>query len=147
MDYTQNLHLPQWEADDRIMRTDFNDAMASIDTALAANTAALLGKGNCELVTGSYVGTGIYGEFQQTVFNFPGKPVVVFIGKTPYPDTNYRELVFLLRPVTWCYLGSTNTRIIVTWGETSVSLWAGSASTQLNETGTTYHYAALIQKA
>ena len=36
MNQTQNLHLPQWEADDRIMRTDFNDAMASIDAAVAA---------------------------------------------------------------------------------------------------------------
>ena len=39
MDYTQNLHLPQWEADDRILRTDFNDAMSKIDAGIAANAS------------------------------------------------------------------------------------------------------------
>ena len=35
MDYTQNLNLPQWEAEDRIHHDDFNDARAKIDAALA----------------------------------------------------------------------------------------------------------------
>ena len=36
MDYTQNLHLPQWVATDRIHHDDFNDAFGRIDTAVAA---------------------------------------------------------------------------------------------------------------
>ena len=32
MNYTEKYHLPQWEETDRIMRTDFNDAMAGIET-------------------------------------------------------------------------------------------------------------------
>lgn len=51
MTTTQNLHLPQWEESDRIMRTDFNDAMQSIDTALA---------GKCGLMAGIYRGNGFY---------------------------------------------------------------------------------------
>ena len=39
MTTTPNLHLPQWEASDRIMMDDFNDAMQSIDAACAAATA------------------------------------------------------------------------------------------------------------
>ena len=53
MTTTQNLHLPQWEADDRIMRTDFNDAMASIDAVVAAQQAA-----TPRIVFGTYVGDG-----------------------------------------------------------------------------------------
>ena len=45
MDYTQNLDLPQWEETDRILRTDFNDAMAAIDTAVP------------RIATGTYTGT------------------------------------------------------------------------------------------
>ena len=35
MTTTQNLHLPQWEADDRIMRTDFNEAFSKLDAGVA----------------------------------------------------------------------------------------------------------------
>ena len=47
MTTTQNLHLPQWEADDRIMHGDFNDAFAAIDTAIA---------GGVKIATGTYNG-------------------------------------------------------------------------------------------
>ena len=46
MDYTQNLHLPQWEETDRIHHDDFNDAFAAIDAAAD------------KLYFGSYVGDG-----------------------------------------------------------------------------------------
>ena len=35
MNYTDKYHLPQWEETDRIMRTDFNDAMARIEVGLS----------------------------------------------------------------------------------------------------------------
>jgi hypothetical protein len=34
MNYTEKYHLPQWEETDRVMRTDFNDAMAGIETGI-----------------------------------------------------------------------------------------------------------------
>lgn len=34
MEHTENYHLPQWEETDRIMRTDFNEAMESIENGL-----------------------------------------------------------------------------------------------------------------
>lgn len=37
MNYTGKYHLPQWEETDRIMRTDFNNAMAAIETGMAGN--------------------------------------------------------------------------------------------------------------
>lgn len=51
MDYTQNLHLPQWEESDRIMMDDFNDAFDKIDAGIAAASAA-------HVHVGSFVGDG-----------------------------------------------------------------------------------------
>ena len=82
MTETQNLHLPQWEAEDRIMRTDFNDAMASIDAGVAANTAALLGKGNCQIEMQTYTGTGTAGVDNPSSLTFSGRPeLVIVIGR------------------------------------------------------------------
>ena len=37
MTKTEHYNLPQWEGSDRVLRTDFNEAMADIDAALQAN--------------------------------------------------------------------------------------------------------------
>ena len=36
MDYTENIHLPQWVKSDRIMMDDFNEAMDTLDNSLYA---------------------------------------------------------------------------------------------------------------
>ena len=36
MNYTEKYHLPQWEETDRIMRTDFNQMCADIESGLGA---------------------------------------------------------------------------------------------------------------
>ena len=96
MTTTQNLHLPQWEADDRIMRTDFNDAMSKLDAGVkalqtavngkttpaevsAAISAATAGFGNCRIWTTTYTGNGQYGASHPTVINFPARPLLVYI--------------------------------------------------------------------
>ena len=76
MTTTPNLHLPQWEETDRIQMDDFNDAMASIDTAVAA-------AGNCKIVTGTYTGTGTYGEANRSSITFDFPPKFVWIGTAP----------------------------------------------------------------
>lgn len=39
MEYTKNYHLPQWAETDRIMRTDFNQMCANIETGLTQTAA------------------------------------------------------------------------------------------------------------
>ena len=67
MNYTEKYHLPQWEENDRVMRTDFNQAMAGIEsgliqreakeTQLSSQIAAVNQKAEAKpYVTGSYVG-------------------------------------------------------------------------------------------
>ena len=37
MNYTENYHLPQWDETDRILRRDFNNAMANLENGLTDN--------------------------------------------------------------------------------------------------------------
>lgn len=82
MNHTTNCNLPQWEADDRIHHDDFNDAMAKIDAGVAA-------AGNCKIVTGTYTGTGEYGEEHPNTLTFPFEPKLVIITKPPTDYSSY----------------------------------------------------------
>ena len=46
MNYTQNYQLNQWEATDRVLRTDFNNDNAKIDAALKANADSVTALAN-----------------------------------------------------------------------------------------------------
>ena len=46
MNYTQNLHLPQFAETDRIHHDDFNTAFAAIDTAVAGKSGVAFGAYN-----------------------------------------------------------------------------------------------------
>lgn len=75
MTTTQNLHLPQWEADDRIMMDDFNDAMSKLDTAIA---------GGLQIISGSYDGdadaTAIgYDGYQAQNIALPFRPRILVV--------------------------------------------------------------------
>ena len=73
MDYTQNLNLPQFAETDRIHHDDFNEAFDKIDTALA-------GAGNCKLLTGVYIGTGV--EPRTIDLGITPKAVMIWMGGT-----------------------------------------------------------------
>lgn len=40
MNYTEKYHLPQWDETDRVLRTDFNEAMSSLEEGIAAAQTA-----------------------------------------------------------------------------------------------------------
>ena len=83
MNRTQNYNLCQWEAADKIQRTDFNADNAKIDAALGALAARLSTRGNCRVVTGQYTGTGTFGEGNAKVFAFD-KPIALLGVATSY---------------------------------------------------------------
>ena len=61
MKYTNKYHLPQWEEDDRIMRTDFNNAMAALEDGLSTAQSAAdraFTPEKMPYAAGSYVGNG-----------------------------------------------------------------------------------------
>ena len=54
MTKTEIYQLPQWEATDRVLREDFNDAMSKIEGALDKKI---------HIVTGTYTGNGTASQF------------------------------------------------------------------------------------
>ena len=84
--YTPNYQLHQWEPEDPFLRTDFNQDLSKIDTALDSladkgtaleTTMALCG--NCEMELLTYVGTGTYGQDKAKTITFSTKPDIYMI--------------------------------------------------------------------
>lgn len=136
MNYTEKHHLPQWESTDRVLRNDFNDAMTTIDTALAAC-------GNCTIVLGTYTGTG-NGDLSP-VLQFDSTPLALFLLGGGY------SLWMLSGTSTWSFAHNDgpSTPIGSKWENNSVCWWyAGLDHTpaqMLNEKNTVYKYLALLQ--
>ena len=172
---TENYGLNQWLATDQVMRTDFNADNAKIDAALAglsetaaekadqsalnALTEQLAQKADVsalnqvqvsipKLVTGTYVGTGDYGEDHPNSLDFSsglGRPPMLVIIR---PEEGSYVGLILVRGMTESdnhftnsYLtGASNT---VQWIGNKIIWYAGNATGQLDYYGVTYRYFAI----
>lgn len=159
MKRTPNYDLPNWEKADPIKMDDFNDLTAKLDAALKAsadaNTAADasiaavladVGSGgqNCRAVTGSYTGTGTYGEANKLTIQTPFKPLMLFVTN---PDTSANQhMVVWLRGMAAGDNGYNGRTVVLEWGERAVSWYStttgvnGPAYLHLNGSGVTYQY-------
>jgi hypothetical protein len=169
MTRTENLNLPQWEAEDYVQRSDFNDAFASLDegysTAMAAAeqvTASLGGKadvatveaavealaaqhssdvaklGSCQVVLGSYTGTGKYAGSNPNTLTFEHRPLFLAVGGD---DATYQYAFF--RNCSCALCGNSN--LSVTWGDNTVKwISTSNAAGQCNTKNSTYYYLALV---
>lgn len=99
MNRTTNYNLCQWEADDKVQRTDFNEDNAKIDEALSAKaeTSALaaLAAQVAELsqervVIGSYIGDGT----NDRVIRLPFKPKIVVVSGIASTSATYTSIMF-----------------------------------------------------
>lgn len=171
--YTDNYKLCQWEAEDRVLRTEFNEDNAKIDAALVSlssavsgkasssavsslqsllnslkttvsqQTATLSGKGNCQIYATTYVGTGRYGSDAPCSVSFPLKPMVVFVTG---PDSYQGIFTQGSSGHYAAYLGVSGSYVAVTWGSKSVTWYSDkAASLQLNTAGKTYTVTALLK--
>lgn len=97
MNYTENYHLPQWEETDRILRKDFNDAMASIETGMknAQDTASnAFAPGRFPYTVGSYVGNG-----GTTTILLGFRPrFLILTGQTMSGSDNYTRGIMIAGP-------------------------------------------------
>ena len=126
--HTEHFSLNQWQADDQVKRTDFNEDNAKIDAALndlsgglaeKATTAALealskkLAYMPC-LVTGTYTGDGT--DSRLISLGFQPKALLVMIEEgysaRPYTDDYYGGLALPGKPV--CLQTSYGTNYILT---------------------------------
>ena len=136
MTTTQNLSLPQWEENDRIHHDDFNEAFQTLDTMP-------------RIATGSYVGTGEYGEDHPNTLTFDFVPKLVIVSEC----SNYKYRMIAHRGVTrHCnHLGNNINygMVKLTWGGDSLTWYCTSGSSnsptegQMNKSGTTYYYLAI----
>lgn len=159
MKRTANYDLPTWQQDDAIRMKDFNDLTGKLDAALksgadanasasAALTALLadVGSGgqNCRAVTGSYTGTGTYGESNKLTIQTPFKPLMLFVTN---PDTSANQhMVVWLRGMAAGDNGYNGRTMVLEWGERAVSWYStttgvnGPEYLHLNGSGVTYQY-------
>ena len=159
MKRTPNYDLPNWEKADPIKMDDFNAAFQTIDetlkagadanTAADASIAAVLadvgsGGQNCRAVTGSYTGTGTYGEANKLTIQTPFKPLMLFVTN---PDTSANQhMVVWLRGMAAGDNGYNGRTMVLEWGERAVSWYStttgvnGPAYLHLNGSGVTYQY-------
>ena len=117
MNRTTNYKLCQWEADDKVQRTDFNADNAKLDAAIkaVAQRAAALETGKADkaqclrIITGSFTGTG------------SADPVHISIGARPR----------LLLIATNNTIGNSNERArFVT--ENGINVWFSHQNTEKN---------------
>ena len=154
--HTTNYNLNQWEATDKVLRTEFNADNSKIDAALknlsnqdkaleeALNAQGVeIGKlGNCEIGFVEYISNHTYGPDHPTRITFPRRPMAFIV-------IGYEAVMFSI-----CKSGiglvcssSTTTDLDLTWSENTVSFYSNAnARLQMNSgTNHIYHVLAFYQ--
>jgi len=168
--HTKNYNLCQWEAEDQVLRTDFNGDNAKLDAALAAqagaldtkadvsalealskmvsalsgtvsgHTGSLSRKGNCQIYSTTYVGDGKYGSAYPKTLTFPGRPLFVLIARPIVAG-------FLAIPYggNGVHVGQEPYSIPATWGSNYVR-WYSETGAVIQHTASdiTYYITALL---
>ena len=144
---TTNYQLNQWEAADKVLRTEFNADNQKIDAALAGLVSQLAGKADKtelaafpKLIAGSYVGTGASGDKSPTRLNFPQRPAAIFVGGAGWRFWALNGMSMAESN----YYKNTPGTLTLTWSDTGVSWYGDDAIWQMNGKSTTYYYVALF---
>ena len=154
--HTTNYALNQWEATDKVLRTEFNADNAKIDAALKANADAIAALGaskadlsalealavsrNCQLYVKTYTGTG-----QAAITHtFPHKPAM-FLVMSPS-----NGLLVAVRGCSAAQVAATVLYCETTWSGNSVTLaydsqYGGNEGVVGNYQGRTYVLTALLE--
>ena len=151
MTKTTNYQLNQWAKSDRVMMDDFNADNAKIDAALKANAdaiaAAAAAQSNCNVVCGSYTGTGGCGADNKNTLTFAEKPMLVIVFSKSLDDKMHGLILARGAGQTYVEISSNSKTVAVSWTELSVSWYAtGGAEVQGNRSGREYTYIAFLAK-
>ena len=132
--HTTNYNLNQWEATDKVLRTEFNEDNAKIDAALKANADALAAledtlalKGNCQIEVQTYTGNGKSGASNPTVLTFSKVPLLVLI-------CGYGTMMITGPQLSQCAFHSYTTNFYpqnahISWSGSQVSLYSDAVGT------------------
>ena len=146
-------------ANHTFLRTEFNENTQKVDAALGQTASAsalnslaqtVAGKGNCSIVTGSYTGTGEFGEEHPCVLDFAqsvGKPPLLLYVT---PEEGDSEMMLACRGQKEAYPSLLDSA----WGKSLVELtWTATGVKwshweypylQLNSADKKYLYVALF---
>ena len=147
MQQTSHYQLNQWDAEDRIQRTDFNSDNAKVDAVLAEQAADLSAQavklakcGNCEIYTTSYTGNGNYDESSPNSITFPKYPVFVVI-----IDNTDGSMMLAVQGASATYSRASGAGFVtVAWSGNTMSWYATSNSSQMNEYGHLFTVVAMM---
>ena len=141
-DYTEHYQLHQWQPQDPFLRTDFNEDLQKIDTALAYMP---------KFLNGSYTGTGTYGPDGACELHFGFNPKLIFLNTQEMTSFNSQPKYYILFPgMTWFPEPNSGDANHVTWLEDGISWYFSysgdsgqtQARKQYNTLGKTYSYVA-----
>ena len=136
MTKTTNYQLNQWAKSDRILMDDFNADNQKLDAALA---------GMPKIVTGTYTGTGAYGQSNANSLTFDFTPKAVLICKQDMYNAIYAYMFLVSGQSRTAQFNSTG------GGDCNYCNWSGNtvswystykAASQLNEDSVSYCYVA-----
>ena len=167
--HTANYDLCQWQATDPVIRTDFNEDNAKIDAALSSLETALEGKankvnhdnltsavnsmtfdiyelqdekGNCQITTTTYTGTGYHGSSHVNSLSFSdGTPVLVLV----VGESNLGGLR-MVRGLNKAQTSGFYSQVTVSWTDNGLSWYGGDDEEQMNELNRTYTVVALLAR-
>ena len=115
------------------------------DALSKLKTLADIGISRAQIVTGSYTGTGTYGQSNPKSLSFSNSLYLLFI--SPAASNVAINPTVLIRDATFSITDANINewaRITQSWSDKSVSWYnTNSAARQLNESGVTYNYAAV----
>lgn len=152
--HTANYQLNQWEATDQVLRTDFNEDNAKVDSALKGLSTSIQQNstqisqlrqqmatlGNCLIYQTSYVGTGS----GAVTLTFPHKPAII---QVVHPTESYLFIAAQGCSYALSFLNRSSIGAnLFTWNGKTVS-WTnprGEVIYQCNVEGETYHVIALL---
>ena len=151
--HTTNYNLNQWEAADKVLRTEFNEDNAKIDAALKANAEAIAAettartalaavvaqRGNCSIERFTYTGTGGFGSGSPTSLNFTQKPAFFVL----LSDNRILMGSGLSTQATVISYSSASSStgvgsVNVTWSGNTGKIVSTNALTQFNSSGVAY---------
>ena len=126
--YTQHYQLHQWEPNDNFLRTDFNEDLEKIDTAL----------GECSHIRGSYIGSGVGGANDMISVDIGFTPSLVVVISSDSADS--RCSGYFVYPANNGQ--GAGGKVAVEWSATGLTWGKNDAYTMLNIEGVHYHYIA-----
>ena len=140
--YTENYGLCQWEATDHVLREEFNQDHAKIDTALGDLKANVV-----RTAVGSYEGNGQCGESAPNHLDFDFSPKMVILVVDEHSMMKTGPVLIAGQPsnagIGTSYSSGSCLNLTITWEKNGVSWYGGDAERQLNKENCSYFYFAI----